>query len=76
MSELAPHACIVCEKPAPTETHDPTVREGVHDAPNGWTYLANAKPVGAMACSPECTAVAIDRHNKTGRVDTPKEPAK
>ncbi len=61
-TRIAPNACIVCEKPAPADA-----------ASSGWTYLANAKPVGALACSPECTAVAIDRHNKTGHVDVPKE---
>jgi hypothetical protein len=58
----APHACIVCEKPAP---HEPV--DGAMPAP--WIYLANAKPLGALACSESCLGTALKRHRETGRVD-------
>lgn len=59
--EVAPKACIVCGKPAP---------EGQSNVP-GWSYLAGSKPVGAVTCSASCRDKAIDRHRRTGRVDTP-----
>jgi predicted nucleic acid-binding Zn ribbon protein len=56
--ELAPNGCIVCKKPHP----------GGENVP-GWTYLAGAKPLGALACSPQCTLEALQRFQKTGRCD-------
>jgi predicted nucleic acid-binding Zn ribbon protein len=62
--ELAPFACIVCGKPKPDgETKD---------CP-GWTYIADAIPVGALTCSEECFQVVLDRHERTGRVDTTRD---
>lgn len=58
--ELAPFACIVCGKPKP---------EGVIENCPGWSYLAGAKPIGALTCSDDCLEVALERHRKTGRVD-------
>ncbi len=63
MTELAPAACIVCGKPIPeTQPH-----------PNTWVYLANAEPLGAMACGPDCATVAIERFQYTGRCDSTGE---
>ena len=53
--ECAPEGCIVC---------------GSMVGMKG-TYLAGAKPMGAVACLGKCTEVAIERHKKTGRVDVP-----
>lgn len=58
MTEIARTGCIVCRKPHP----------GVENAP-GWTYIAGAKPLGAMTCSDTCLKVAVDRYKRTGRVD-------
>ena len=43
------------------------------EAVNGsdWTYLAGATPLGALVCSKDCLAIALQRHNRTGRVDSP-----
>jgi hypothetical protein len=57
VTELAPEACIVCGK---TKTSKPPVQ---------WVYLTGATPLGSVACSPECTQVAVDRFLKTGRCD-------
>lgn len=57
--ELAPaNECIVCGLKRP---------EGLQH----WgLYLAGSVPVGASACSPSCAAIACERMEKTGRVDT------
>lgn len=62
MLELAPECCIVCGDARPDICGD-----GV------WSYLIGATPVGALACSDKCLAIAIRRHSLTGRVDCPKE---
>lgn len=59
--EAAPPCCVVCGKAHP----------GGENVP-GWTCIAGALPMGAIACSPECTRKAVDRYMKTGRVDTPE----
>lgn len=58
--EIAQSCCIVCGKKPVGE-----------NAP-GWAYLTGSIPTGAITCSPACTAKAVDRHNNTGRVDTPE----
>jgi len=58
--EVAPPACIVCGQPRPDGENVP-----------GWHYLSGSTPLGAIACSPRCAEKAIDRHQRTGRVDTP-----
>jgi hypothetical protein len=57
---LAPEACIVCGKERPRFSLSET---------NTWVYLAGAKPLGSMACSPECAVVAVERFQSTGRCD-------
>lgn len=59
--EVAPPNCIVCGKDKP---------EG-ESAP-GWTYIAGVDPIGSIACSPTCVAIAVKRHKRSGRVDTPE----
>ena len=61
VQEIAPPCCVVCGKSHPDGENVP-----------GWVYLAGAVPFGAIACSPACTAKAVDRHERTGRVDTPE----
>lgn len=56
--ELAPLACIVCNKPKPEK-----------DDAGTWTYFAGVTPIGALTCSQACTDIAIERYTKTGRVD-------
>jgi hypothetical protein len=56
--DVAPEDCIVCGEKNPH----------IENAP-GWTYLAGAVPLGAVACSLSCTAIAIDRFKRTGRCD-------
>ena len=57
--EVAPDCCVVCGKAKPDGENVP-----------GWAYLAGSVPLGALACSPACTTKAVERHHKTGRVDT------
>ena len=59
--EVAPPTCIVCGKDKPDG-------ENVPD----WTYLAGSIPIGALTCGSGCTRVAVNRHTRTGRVDTPE----
>ena len=59
--EMAPPCCVVCGKDHP----------GGENVP-GWTYLAGSTPIGATTCGPGCTRVAVNRHTRTGRVDTPE----
>lgn len=57
---MAPHGrCVVCNVKHP----------GGENVP-GWTYIANSVPLGAMTCGEKCLATALDRFQKTGRVDT------
>lgn len=35
-------------------------------------YLAGSVPLGAIACSPSCASVAVDRMLTTGRADEPE----
>lgn len=58
MPELAPEGCVVCGKERPEVDHEQT-----------WRYIADATPAGALACSDACLSVALERHQKTGRVD-------
>ena len=60
--DIAPDACIVCNKAMPRVMSNA-----------GWVYLAGVVPVGAVACSAECVREAIDRELRTGRVDKPHE---
>jgi hypothetical protein len=63
--EIAPPCCIVCAKIAPEE-----------DSGKTWSYLAGATPIGAIVCSRHCLNIAVQRHEKSGRVDKPKrEPS-
>lgn len=55
--EVAPDGCVVCGKEPP----------GLGDV--GWSYLAGSYPIGSMTCSEECLAVALERFERTGRVD-------
>lgn len=57
---LAPDECIACGKPRP---EDPREEYGQ------WHYFAGSVPAGAMACSLACVDVALERHQRTGRVD-------
>jgi hypothetical protein len=59
VTDLAPDACIVCGKPVP----DTAPKE------NHWVYLSGSTPLGAIACSLECTVIAVERFNHTGRCD-------
>ncbi|VVB55177.1 Uncharacterised protein [uncultured archaeon] len=60
--EIAPECCIVCEKPMPDEPDSA-----------GWFYIIGVKPIGAIVCSQECFDKVKERHEKTGRIDTPKQ---
>lgn len=60
-TEVAPPNCVVCGKDKPDGENVP-----------GWAYLAGSIPLGAITCSPACTTKAVERHNDTGRVDTPE----
>lgn len=66
VTEIAPAKCIVCGKKNPLgeSTEQGTPIGG------GWCYLAGSIPVGSIACSPECTRIAVDRFRQTGRCDT------
>jgi len=56
--EIAPeNECIVCGLKRPAGVK----RWGM--------YLAGSTPLGAIACSPSCAAIAVDRMKETGRVD-------
>jgi hypothetical protein len=57
--EVAPHACIVCKIPAPDK----------NEGEGAWIYMSGSIPIGALVCSTGCLSIAIERHNKTGRVD-------
>jgi predicted nucleic acid-binding Zn ribbon protein len=57
IEEMAPDVCIVCGKKNPWDRNA------------GWIYLANAVPMGAVACSGACAAKATERFFATGRCD-------
>ena len=60
--EVAPECCIVCGNPKPKTLRD---NEGT------WSYISGSLPLGALTCSRQCLDKALERHYKTGRVDTP-----
>ncbi|HYV99655.1 MAG TPA: hypothetical protein VE967_19505 [Gemmatimonadaceae bacterium] len=60
--EIAPeNECIVCGLKRQADVQ----RWGI--------YLAGSIPLGALACSPRCAALAVDRMKETGRVDDRNE---
>jgi hypothetical protein len=60
-NEMAPMACIVCNKAATD-----SLLAAKHSQ---WIYLAGVVPLGSLACSGECARVAIERFRFTGRTD-------
>ena len=56
-SELEPFECIVCGRKAKNKPL------------GGFVYLAGVKPIGAIACTGKCVAMALGRFAETGRCD-------